>query len=271
MFKFFLKKNFADGWDNFFFLIISNLIPIAAIVGTLFLIRHVGMINPILPSFVFILCGGIVMSLIFAWGGNAAKIANFETGSFGHYFISLSHTWIIGFLFGIIVSAAVVFIYTGISFYISSYMTTKNMMGLLFTAVLGWFTLICAVALQWFIPLYFLQAENNFVKCLKKSFIIFFDNPGFSFAVFLYNIVLFVISCITVFIVPGVNGILLSSTNALRLRLYKYDWFEKMEEKDPDFVNNRDKREEVPWNELIADDVESLGPRNLASFLFPWK
>ena len=72
-------------------------------------------------------------------------------------------------------------------------------------------------------------------------------------------------------IIPGLNGILLSSTNALRLRLYKYDWIEKMSENDPDFEKNRDKRNEVPWDELLAEDKESLGPRKLSSFLFPWK
>ena len=75
----------------------------------------------------------------------------------------------------------------------------------------------------------------------------------------------------TFLIVPGLNGILLSSTKALRLRLYKYDWIEKMSGTDPEFENNRDKRNEVPWDELLADDKESLGPRKLSSFVFPWK
>ena len=34
---------------------------------------------------------------------------------------------------------------------------------------------------------------------------------------------------------------------------------------------DRDRRNDVPWDELIADDKESLGPRNWKSFVFPWK
>ena len=66
---------------------------------------------------------------------------------------------------------------------------------------------------------------------------------------------------------PGVNGITLSNMNALRLRLYKYDWLEE----HPDYENDRDKRADVPWDQLIADDKESLGERKLLSFIFPWK
>ena len=87
----------------------------------------------------------------------------------------------------------------------------------------------------------------------------------------MYNLVIFAISCVTFLLIPGLNGIVLSSTNALRIRLYKYDWIEKMSETDPEFANDRDKRSEVPWDELLADDMESLGPRKPSSFIFPWK
>ena len=100
------------------------------------------------------------------------------------------------------------------------------------------------------VPLYFLQEENNFRKCFKKSFIIFFDNAAFSFVMLVYNLLLLALSFVLFFLLPGINGITLSNTNALRLRLYKYDWLEE----HPDYVNNRDKRADVPWDELLADD-----------------
>ena len=59
--------------------------------------------------------------------------------------------------------------------------------------------------------------------------------------------------------------------NALRLRLYKYDWIEEMTSQDSDFINSRDKRSEVPWDELLASDKESLGEFKLSRLLFPWK
>ena len=83
----------------------------------------------------------------------------------------------------------------------------------------------------------------------------------------LHNLVLCVLTILTFGLIPGLNGITLSCTNACRLRLYKYDWFEE----HPEYLEDKEKRASVPWDELIADDKESLGQRKLSSFLCPWK
>ena len=257
MFKFFLKKNFCDGWDNFFFLILSNVVTIALLVGSFFAISYSASVHPMLPNCAFILCSGILMVSLFAWGANAAKIADFRAPSFSLFFTALKSVWKIGFAFGAFIALGLLLARFAVAYYLRLYFTDGNLVGLIVTAALGWFLLVSAISLQWFVPLYFLQENNGFSKCLKKSFIIFYDNVGFSIEVFFVNLVIFVLSCITFMLIPGLNGITLSSMNALRLRLYKYDWIEKMTESDPDFENNRDKRNEVPWEELLADDVES--------------
>ncbi|MBQ0051655.1 MAG: hypothetical protein KBT11_06260 [Treponema sp.] len=271
MFKFYLKKNIADGWDNFFFLILSNIIPLLLVIGSYFAIGLAATVNPLAQAGAFILCAGLVSTSIFAWGANAAKIADFGTPTFSVFFSSIKYVWKIGLAFGAFLAIGFLVLRFGIAYYLAMYLRDGTKIGLLLTAVLAWFVLVCIIALQWFIPLYYLQESNGFVKCLKKSFIIFFDNAGFSVKVFFYNILLVALSVMIIGLVPGFCGILLSSTNALRLRLYKYDWFEKKAAEDPEFMNNRDKRDEVPWDELLSDDKESLGPRKLSSFLFPWK
>ncbi|MBQ9281428.1 MAG: hypothetical protein IJ207_04425 [Treponema sp.] len=271
MFTFFLKKNLCDGWDNFFFLVASNLVTILILTGSFFAFRFAFSVNALVPPLVFIVSLGVLMMFLFAWGANAAKIADFCSPSFGLLLSSLKSVWKIGFLFGAVIAISLLLARFAFSYYLSIYFKDGNLIGLLVSAILGWFLLVAVVALQWFIPLYFLQGNNGFKKCLRKSFIIFYDNVFFSIGVFLYNIVLFVLSCVFFLLVPGLNGILLSSTNALRLRLYKYDWIEKMAESDPSFENDRDKRNEVPWDDLIAEDRESLGPRKLLSFVFPWR
>ena len=271
MFTFFLKKNFCDGWDNFFFLVLSNAVTILLLVGSVFALKTAFSVNPYLPLIVFVLCVALLFVQIFAWGANAAKIADFREGTFGVFFSALKSTWKIGFSFGAIIAIVLILVRFAVAYYLSMYFKDGNLIGLLITAALGWFILVSAIALQWFIPLYYLQENNGFKKCLNKSYIIFYDNVFFSIEVFFYNIILFVLSCVTFMILPGLNGISLSSMNALRLRLYKYDWIEKMTETDPDFEKNRDKREEVPWEELLAEDKESLGERKLSSFIFPWK
>lgn len=271
MLKFFLKKNFCDGWDNFFFLILSNVITVALIAGSYFAVLYSARLNPYLPYLVCALCCGVVMTALFAWGANAAKIADFCAGTFGTFFSALKSVWEIGLVSGILLALALFLLRFAAAYYLLLYFENGSLAGLVVSAGLGWFALVCVMALQWFIPLYFLQSDNGFMKCLKKSFIIFYDNVGFSIQIFFYNIVLLVLSVITLFLFPGLNGILLSSTNALRLRLYKYDWIEKMTESDPDFEKSRDKRADVPWEELIAEDKEALGPRKLGSFIFPWQ
>ena len=270
MLKFFFKKNFCDGWDNLFSIILSNVFTIALGFGAITVMWVASHISLLALFATTILCTGIFMIPVFAQGANARKIADYNSPSFGLFFRSLLVVWKPAFAFGALFSLLFILVTLGIRYYMGMF-GSGNMLGLLLAALLFWFMLICLLALQWFLPFYFLQEENNFAKCVKKSFIIFFDNPAFSFAVFLYNIVLFVLSTMLFFFLPGTMGISLSLTNALRLRLYKYDWLEKMEEAEPGFSQNRDKRADVPWDELLAEDKEMLGPRGLKSLLFPWK
>lgn len=271
MFKFFLKKNFCDGWDNLFFLALSNIISILLGAAAFAAVRYSAEVNSYLPNLAIVLSSGIFMIFYFAWGANAARIADFGTPSISVFISSVKTVWRTGFFFGVMLSASLLVARYAIMYYVTLYLNTGSYVGLVLTALLGWFVLMSLIAFQWFIPLYFLQGNNGFKKCLKKSYIIFYDNLGFSVKVFIYNLILFGLSCPFLLIMPGLNGLLLSSTNALRLRLYKYDWIEKMVEKEPDFEQDRERRNEVPWEELIAEDKESLGPRKLIQFIFPWK
>jgi len=108
--------------------------------------------------------------------------------------------------------------------------------------------------------------HNNFKKCLKKCFIVFFDNTGFSIFMAFYNLVMIVLSVFFVGFVPSLAGILIADTNAMRLRLYKYDYLEEHPE-----LKTKKERKQIPWEELLYDDKETLGPRNFKSFFFPWR
>ena len=107
--------------------------------------------------------------------------------------------------------------------------------------------------------------NNDLKKSIKKSFIIFFDNPGFSLFMFLYTIFLVVLSIALFMIAPSFCGIVLAHTNGLRLRLYKYDWLETHPDASPA------EKKHIPWQELVAEDRDNVGPRTLKNFIFPWK
>ena len=106
---------------------------------------------------------------------------------------------------------------------------------------------------------------NNFVKCLKKSYILFFDNTWLTIKMGLVGLLNIAISIFFFFFFCSFNGMMLCNTNALRLLLYKYDWYE---------VNpgmSKAERKDIPWDELLKKDKKTLGPRKFNSFFFPWK
>lgn len=267
MFKFFLKKNFCDVWDNLFYLILTNIIPSVLVIGSGFAVTSSGSINIYLPNVIIVVCSGLVMSVLFAWGANARKIADFNSPRWSLFLSSFKNCFFTGFIFGALIAFLILILGIAFRFYLGLYFKNSSMAGLLFAAIIAWFTFISTMALQWFVPLYFLQEDNTFFKTLKKSFIVYFDNAGFSFLMLIHNLLLLALTFFTLGLIPGLNGITLSCTNACRLRLYKYDWFEE----HPEYLEDKEKRSEIPWDELIADDRESLGDRKISSFLFPWK
>ena len=139
------------------------------------------------------------------------------------------------------------------------------MMGSCLALFIFWIDIFYILSIHWFVPLRSLL-KNNFKKCLKKCFIIFFDNTGFSVFMGIYDLVLIAFSVLFIGFFPSIAGIIIANTNALRLRLYKYDYLEEHPE-----LKTKKERRQIPWEELIYEDRETLGPRKLKSFIFPWK
>lgn len=268
MILFLLKKNFWDNWENLLNIFVANVVIVASLVLAFLSVGFVSSTNllpeniaGILSLFLFVLVSGLVMIPLFSYSQCAYKIADFRFVSLKDIFADIGKVWKTAFLFGVVISALILFIFVGFPFYLKM----GSMTGILLASVVFWFAAICILALQWFIPLY-TQMPANFMKILKKCFIILFDNTNFSLFMFVYNLIVFIFSGILVFLVPGLSGILINYNNALRLRLYKYDWLEEHPE-----VTGKNAQKMIPWKKLIAEDVESLGPRNFRNFLFPWK
>ena len=274
MFGFLVKKNFCDIWDNMFHLIIVNLFLIVCTVAGLALCYFVSAIpgtegfKMLYQIIMFFIVMAVLGALVFAEGDNAAKIANFGTAKVGAYFSNIGSSFKDGALFGLFVALLSAVAFVTIPFYFRIWIPADgsegSTWGLALLAIVFWLLVITVLALQWFLPIRSLM-HNPFLKCLKKCYILFFDNVGFTIALFLNNLLLILISIFTIGLIPSISGITLANTNALRLRLYKYDWIE---------VNPRLTKEQlrdVPWDELLQTDKETLGPRKLKSFFFPWK
>ncbi len=264
MILFYLKKNFCDGWDSLLWIALFNICLLAWTAIGFFAVSAV--INlPLIYMIVIVvfICGAMV--LLFSLSDACSQLANYKSFSISEVFSNIKNVWKIGMLFGLLISFLLFTVLVGLPFYFQMYNQTSNLLYLFLSTMIFWILLLSIFALQWFLPLQS-QLGGGFKKNLKKCFIMFFDNVGFSVFLGIYSLFIFVFSGVLAFMAPGITGIVLAQNNALRLRLYKYDWLEEHSDLSP-----KEARKQIPWDELIAEDRETLGPRDLKSFIFPWK
>lgn len=274
MYGFIIKKSFCDDWDNLLTVVLANVIYVfAALGGALAVTKLVQLFasSEAVHLYQFILLGLLIFVLFlilnilaFAFGEISAPIADFNSASILDFFKAIPGVILDALLYSLLVLAIGFISVFSIKFYIFD---SQSKIGLFMGGLLFWIDIFVILSLQWFIPLRSLM-HNNFRKCLKKCFLISFDNTGFSILVLLHSILLIVPSVFPFFgLFPGMAGITINKANALRIRMYKYDYLEEHPEQQKD----RKLRKKIPWEELIYEDRETLGPRKLKSFIFPWK
>lgn len=281
MILFLLKKNFFDGWENIINLIFPNLICDIFVLAIYFGYRFFRFPFSILSLVIIFLGISLLVVASGAFGKNALSIAGFETAHLSTYFKNLWSAFKDYFKFGMIVALIVLSAVTGIPFYIG----INGFVGFMLAAILFLFILTLVLGLQWFIPLKEIL-KLNFKKTFKKCFVILFDNFAFSIFMFCYvwwpYIICFLVLnlksalqgnpgilgiCVALgFLLPGWSGIVLSYVNALRLRLYKYDWLDQHAD-----LKNAKERKNIPWEALLREDSMALGKKSLRSIIAPWK
>jgi hypothetical protein len=263
---FLLKKFFFDIWDNLFKIAILNLLFSVLCALAFFVLTALPDIEFLrnLSLAAFVAVGSVYLSGV---ASSVKKIADYRSFNFGSFFRSFTAR---DAVFGrpIIVrglAGAVIFgIFCGIFIFILPfYVLTGSVAGLIIAALLFWVLVAAALSLQFFLSAG-IRLEKKTVKTIKKCFIIFIDNPLFCVFCFLFSCFLLAISLVTVFLAPGPAGIVLFLDEALRLRLFKYDYLEKIGAK-----TTRGAR--IPWDELLAEEQEKTGDRSLKNFIFPWK
>lgn len=270
MFGFLIKKNFCDGWDNLITMVLINAVTLAVGAGLFgiwqLLATRTAIGESEMASMLLTYGGIVVIFLLYsitamAFGELAVTIANFGGIHFLDFFRKIPSVLKDGVLFGLLCSVLTIISEVGIHWYFTQGSYLYLFMGCLFI----WFDFFAIITLQWFIPVRAIM-HNPFKKCLKKSLILMLDNTGFSIAMALYDLVLVIFSIFFVGLIPSIAGVTLARVNALRLRLYKYDYLEL----HPELKTKRE-RKQIPWEELIYEDRETLGPRKFKTFLFPWK
>ena len=166
--------------------------------------------------------------------------------------------FVVNILFVIFVLLFVVNILFVIPFY-SSY---GNAFGFVISIIMIWVEIILLLCLPYYFPLMNLLPADRPLKTAKKCFIIVADNLGFTLFYLIYSIICIVISVLTIGLVPGLTGMQLAAQDAMKLLMFKYDYLEENPSAD---------RKHIPWEDLLYDEREKVGPRSLKSMIFPWK
>ena len=269
MFGFFFKKNFCDVWDNFFYVAVCNLFSIGAVLISEFLLTLVLSISlqggfKALCIFVVIIFVCFLFSLIYISNGKSAtRISNFSLPHYADFFSGFRNTFVDAVLLGFFEGILICIVIISLPYYFLKWAETKNLLQAFFVATIFWFLIMTLFALQWFLGIKNILGDN-FFKSLKKCYILFFDNLGFTFALLLINIANILITVLTFGLFPGLAGIAVTNVNAFRLILRKYDWLEKQKE------CSKVKNDEIPWDELLTEDKNTLGKRTLKGLFFPW-
>ena len=256
MYLFFIKKVFFDAWDNLLSLIVLNIGFVIIVAGFAYtsIITEPGSITffvlyvLLIFLFNFYTCGvaGYTKDILYSGSGELKSI--FKTAVNG---------WKQWMLLSFITIAEASILFVGFPFYLS----VGGVAGLAGAVTIFWVTFFWALASQYYFPAGF-QLKGGVGKQIKKSFMLLLDNTGFTIFLGLHTIVVFAVSFFTAFLIPGISVIILSHQIALKLRLYKYDYLEEY----PDA-----KRSAIPWDALLAEEREHIGPRSLKGMIFPWK
>jgi len=259
MIGFLIRKTLYDLWDNMFRIVLLNLGFIASLTIPIILPGYI----PIVALSIAVAVIGVIWCCVYlaAIALSVKAVSDYGIFGFADFRANLKAGW----------KAGVVLALTGFAFFlviriiIPFYMDMNSIIGLIFGALIFWTLILALISFQFFLAIRARLATKP-LKIIKKCFIIFFDNPGFSIFSLLYTLVTLAISAIFVLIFPGPAGLLLFLDEGLRLRLLKYDW---LEQNPPPAGSN--KRQRIPWDALLIEEREKTGTRSFRNFIFPWK
>lgn len=253
----FTKKAFFDGWDNFLSMVIHNMLYLALLILTLTGISFLGENN--LAFYIILLLFFFFFSILMGGTAEVTKnYSNYISETWRPFFKgikrNIKHSLVFFFLTIILIFLAF--------FTIPFYASISGILGILLSVIMFWVLVIILFSLPYYFPLMTLMPGDGPFKTLKKCFLVSSDNLGATLYLILHFVVDVVFSVLTVGLISGVTGIMLSNQDMMKLIMKKYDYLEE----NPDKT-----RKDINWDELLQEEKDTIGPRSLKSMIFPWK
>ncbi|MBN1649602.1 MAG: hypothetical protein JW874_16305 [Spirochaetales bacterium] len=256
MFGFALRKWFYDLWDNMIKIVILNIVLLFAIFGFGSLIPLISNLPAVgFPAVIAALY--LLNLLIAAASGFSNEISANQAPGFKEYLAFLK----VSFKPAIFITAAIILQILIVVIVIPYYTRMGNVMGILAGGVVFWICLYWWIMMQYFYPVYW-QLNRSIIKAVKKSALITLDNTLFTTGMALASVLIFAVSAITAFLVPGTASVFMWHQTAMRLRLLKYDYLEENPGAD---------RKKIPWEVVLSGQRDKVGTRTLRNLIFPWK
>jgi hypothetical protein len=269
---FLVKKTLIDAADNLAAVLLLNagfMGVIAALYGlnlaVFALSRIVFPAATDLSSFAGILVLSVascalVSVYIGAVSGVARQMTDGTGVTAGDFLAALKRSCGSSLVFGAVQGLALGLLFNAGTFYLP--LAADNILFFMIFFAVFWLYLYWLAAAQFFFPLQS-RFDKHPVKNMRKMFLLLSDN--FVFTVFFLAplaLLAFGLSFALILLFPGIASILLLQNNALKLRLFKYDYLDAHPGAD---------RRRIPWPELLAAERERVGTRSLRSVIFPWK
>lgn len=254
---FLLKKSFFDSVDNFLGFIICNLFSAIPMVGLYFLVKA----NPegikpgmITVAFILFICTSIISfginCVTFAWGNYRrswlSEIKKNYKEHKGHCFLFVLME---------------VFILVALLICIPFYLNSFSYFGVFMAFFMVWLVIIVCVGLIYFCPLMKYFPEEKPSKTFVHAISLAYRNFGFTLYVLFCTLIQLVVSVLTCSIIPGVAGIGLLHTDAVRLLLLREKYM----------LDNQVSKRKIDYSDFLYSEKENLGKRTLKHFFKPWK
>ena len=257
MFGFLIKKSFFNYWDN---MLTAILVNIGFLLCSLVLFAAVLIVKPVgfLPVLLTVLPG---FFLIYLYIGSAAAVVSEVLESGTGRLKNLRHGFSLTWKKSILIAVFSIIVVLIASVAIPFYMLSGKYFGIIAAALIFCIVILWFCSVQYFYPLIY-STRQPLLGVIKTSLMFAVENPLYSFGLLLMSVFLSAISIITFLLIPGVTSVLILHQNALKLRLYKYEWIEMQ-------TDNRNNK--IPWAQLLEEDREKLGKRTLKGMFFPGK
>lgn len=261
MFGLMIRKAFYDFWDSFFKIVFLNVGFILTLIVAFSAAYPVSLIGFIpdaikIPVMIFIVC---FFLNLFTGALNifVREIVDNKSPGFKDFFIAMKKSMLASTLYSAFMTLAIALFSISMSFWGTQTMFIADAAKILLFGA----AIIFILANMLFFPIY-AGLEKSFFKAIKKMFLVFLDNPVFSFGLMIISLAIFAVSVITVLMIPGYAAVALLLNVGLKYRLLKYDYIQEHPEADPT---------RIPWTILLAEERERVGTRSLRGLIFPWK